>query len=263
MRNVSFQEVQALVTKQSLVPPTSKEIQDKSKSDALSKTIAVVQTLWFVIQCITRSIRGLAITELEIMTLAYTVITVAMYVVWWHKPRNVGCPTRVIGEPPREEAISPPHSTVSSDHDVENGLISQLIISAKQFSLSSYRTDFTNKRIPHNAGLIALIFATVFGAIHCAAWSYSFPTLVEGGLWRVCAVIISAIPVLAATVFLVSNDGLEALTDNAVFFLSFFGCMYITCRSLLFILSFTTLRSQNPSVYQSVQWINLIPHISS
>ncbi|KZP06529.1 hypothetical protein FIBSPDRAFT_804847, partial [Athelia psychrophila] len=75
-----------LVQSRSLVPPTSDELGDKSKSDALSKTIAVLQTLWFVAQCIARRIGNLAITNLEIMTLAYTVITVAMYAAWWHKP---------------------------------------------------------------------------------------------------------------------------------------------------------------------------------
>ncbi|KZP14050.1 hypothetical protein FIBSPDRAFT_935960 [Athelia psychrophila] len=85
---LEYDNVLALVESRSLVPPTSDEIGDKSKGDAFSKTIAVFQTLWFVAQCITRGNKNLAITNLEIVTLAYAVITVAMYAAWWHKPLN-------------------------------------------------------------------------------------------------------------------------------------------------------------------------------
>lgn len=36
----------------------------------------------------------------EVMTLAYTVITVAMYAAWWHKPLNISCPVGVPGTAP-------------------------------------------------------------------------------------------------------------------------------------------------------------------
>ena len=41
------------------------QIQDRSKGDALSKLIAIVQTKWFVMQCVARSRQRLALTELE------------------------------------------------------------------------------------------------------------------------------------------------------------------------------------------------------
>ncbi|KZP14059.1 hypothetical protein FIBSPDRAFT_834380, partial [Athelia psychrophila] len=92
---LAYEEVLALVKSRSLFPPTLDELGDKSKGDALSKSIAVFQTLWFVVQCIARRIENRAITNLEIMTLAYTVITVAMYAAWWDKPLSVRCPIRV------------------------------------------------------------------------------------------------------------------------------------------------------------------------
>lgn len=75
-------QVVALVKTGTLVPPTEHELKDKSKGDALSKSFIIIQTLWFVIQCIARRIEHLPITKLEIMTLAYTVITIAMYGFW-------------------------------------------------------------------------------------------------------------------------------------------------------------------------------------
>src|SRR5271170_5758971 len=87
--------------------PTEKEIQDRSKSDWLAKTIALLQTLWFVTQCIARSIENLPTTELEIVTLAYTAINVGMFIAWWDKPRNVDCPIRVFQKPVEKDEGSP------------------------------------------------------------------------------------------------------------------------------------------------------------
>ncbi|KAI9455369.1 hypothetical protein F5148DRAFT_1288266 [Russula earlei] len=45
------------------------EIEDKSKGDLISKTFVILQTGWFVTQCITRGIQGLPITEFELLQL--------------------------------------------------------------------------------------------------------------------------------------------------------------------------------------------------
>jgi hypothetical protein len=71
---------------------TVDEIEDRSKSDALSKTIVIAQTTWFTAQCIARARQGLAITELEIVTLAYTALNGVMCFFWWSKPLDVRCP---------------------------------------------------------------------------------------------------------------------------------------------------------------------------
>ncbi|KZP21884.1 hypothetical protein FIBSPDRAFT_825321, partial [Athelia psychrophila] len=95
MYPLSPENVIELVRRGHLVPPTADEIANQSKGDALSKGIAVAQTLWFVVQCIARRAERLPVTTLEIMTLAYTVMTVAMYAAWWDKPLNVSCAVRV------------------------------------------------------------------------------------------------------------------------------------------------------------------------
>src|SRR5277367_4161762 len=87
--------------------PLEEEIQDRSKSDWLAKTLALLQTLWFVTQCIARAIENLPTTELEIVTLAYTAINIGMFIAWWDKPRNVDCPIRVFQKPVEEDEWSP------------------------------------------------------------------------------------------------------------------------------------------------------------
>ncbi|TDL13387.1 hypothetical protein BD410DRAFT_735465, partial [Rickenella mellea] len=71
-------------------PDISKEdIQDRSKGDIISKGFVIIQTSWFVLQCIARGVEHLAITELELVTLAFAVLNLATYALWWNKPLNV------------------------------------------------------------------------------------------------------------------------------------------------------------------------------
>nr|GAT44796.1 predicted protein [Mycena chlorophos] len=66
-----------------------KVIQDKSKGDAFSKSIALGQILWFIIQGAARLQQHLSITELDIITLAFSVVNLFIWYLWWNKPLNV------------------------------------------------------------------------------------------------------------------------------------------------------------------------------
>jgi len=74
---------------------TEKEIWNRSKADVLSKGFAVLQTVWFIIQCISRGAANLPITELEIVTLAFSTLNVITYWLWWDKPFDARCPVHV------------------------------------------------------------------------------------------------------------------------------------------------------------------------
>jgi hypothetical protein len=84
---------------------TKEGIQDRSKASGLRKAIVLVQTAWFTIACIAREVQGLAFTELEIVTLAYTVLNGMILLFWWNKPLDVECPV-IIEIPPQEPVAS-------------------------------------------------------------------------------------------------------------------------------------------------------------
>lgn len=76
------------------VPDISeKEILDKSKADPTTKTIACLQSGWFVTQCIARGIEHLPVSPLEIITCAIILCTATTYFFWLYKPLNVLTPT--------------------------------------------------------------------------------------------------------------------------------------------------------------------------
>ena len=96
-RTLAPHELQTLARKGDIDFPdiTEREIHDRSKGDALSKGLVLIQTSWFILQCIARRIERLPITELELVTLAFAALNFITYTLWWNKPLNVQCPVRV------------------------------------------------------------------------------------------------------------------------------------------------------------------------
>ncbi|KAJ7310886.1 hypothetical protein DFH08DRAFT_974043 [Mycena albidolilacea] len=76
----------------------AEEIADKSKGDVLSKGIALAQGLWFTTQCLARVHQHLAITKLEVVTLAFAVVNILIWLLWWGKPLDVQLPI-IVGLP--------------------------------------------------------------------------------------------------------------------------------------------------------------------
>ncbi|KAF7370042.1 hypothetical protein MSAN_00634200 [Mycena sanguinolenta] len=52
------------------------DIMDKSKGDALSKGVALLQGMWFILHCVARVPQHLAVTQLEVATLAFAVVNI-------------------------------------------------------------------------------------------------------------------------------------------------------------------------------------------
>jgi len=84
---------------QGITKVTFSDIKDRSKGDSLSKGIAILQTTWFILQCVARREQGLALTELELVTLALASLNATTYVFWWHNPLGVQEPVRIYYKP--------------------------------------------------------------------------------------------------------------------------------------------------------------------
>lgn len=85
---------------------SEEEIEDKNGRDALSKSIAMLQLLWFVLQIAARSRQKLAITELEMTTAALAILNIGMYIAWWKKPTDISCPTIIYSKDHRSGSDS-------------------------------------------------------------------------------------------------------------------------------------------------------------
>lgn len=256
-----------LVKRGHLVAPTSDELANQSKGDALSKGVAILQTLWFVMQCIARRIEHLPVTSLEVMTLAYTVITVAMYAVWWDKPLNVSCAVRV----PEEEVEG---EIMEQYESVWERIMAYILGNQDRYVDLRHCTRVPTfwagdpGEIIIYGDIIALLVAMVFGAVHCIAWFDTFQSPLEQQLWRASAIAIIAVPAALALVLVIASliQGIFSASDALPVIITgvFYGplaLIYVAARVALIVISFTSLSMLPPTAYHTVQWTTFIPHI--
>ena len=90
-----YWSIRADINFTSFMVPTEEEIKDKGKSDWLTISLVLLQTLWLVMQCIAHTIKHLPITHLKIVTLVYVAMNFVIYIFWWNKPLNVNWPVQV------------------------------------------------------------------------------------------------------------------------------------------------------------------------
>ncbi|KAJ7706538.1 hypothetical protein B0H16DRAFT_686108 [Mycena metata] len=250
------------------------DIDNKSKGDTLSKGVAIAQGLWFVTQCLARAFQHLPLTELEVATLAFAVLSVVIRLLWLHKPLDVQqsivvARSEVDIDPLQEEDITPMNNGLHTLLDKLGGPIVGDYSDYPPFSSTSvpsfYSIEIDAKNTHEFINLAGVLgVGTIFGSIHCAAWNALFPSMAEMWIWRISSVFIAAYPAL--TVLLAVAIGAWAYdNDIAQAVLASFVLVglvvYPICRLFLIILSFTTLRSLPPSAFVDVNWSNYIPHL--
>ncbi|KAK6974499.1 hypothetical protein R3P38DRAFT_3482052 [Favolaschia claudopus] len=248
------------------------DIQDKSKRDALAKLVAVAQVLRVIGQSVARLKQHLAITSLEIATVAYAVMTIFMWLFWMDKPLDAHKAIQVIPESTQPPIIaSTPLLALPSwiPHTIQRFIA---------VSLGAY-DDYGGRSIPaffspkssDQHQIIALfvqcIFAFIFGGIHCTAWNTVFPSAFQKWAWRSCAVAVTVAPSAGFSL------GVSKVADRfgthvpdwlrtiivAWFYLSI--PIYLISRDFLLVLPFTALRSVHSDVFCEVEWGKYIPHL--
>jgi hypothetical protein len=276
-------ELLDLIRAGSIDPPilTATQIRDKSKGNAISKGLVILQVTWFVLQLISRAIYHLGTTQLEAGTFAFAVFSFITYAAWWNKPLDVQCPHQVywtLTDSKPEDHKPDEHVCVLISFPVADyvfssqGLVGiqvvdaldELIGNLGSFTIDKHRVPTFDGSIKVNSvyavGLLGVGFlmATIFGGIHCIAWFFAFPTFQEQVLWRISAVTIICAPWLIPLAMF-SQDIVGATMCSLIVFIS--TILYITGRAILLVLMVTTLRSLPPDAYQAVSWSSLVPHL--
>jgi hypothetical protein len=261
--------------------PLEGEIQDRSKTDWLAKTLVLCQTGWFIIQCIARGVAHLPLSELEVITLAYTIMNVGIFIAWWDKPRDVDRPIRVFLSP---DEVGKERDDGSSIKDIIIRMLWDLLPGVHDVDLSAHSSVPTFYPGKPNEGrdllpswYVASAVGFVFGAIHFIAWSYSFPSHTEQLLWQLSSVVIVGVPacvavVSAALTLLVWLDDLSLIDTSStliqVVFPPFFLVGVVICSSLYgfarattFVLASRALSSLPVAAFQTIPWTKWIPHV--
>ena len=270
----------------SFTMPTEAEIKDRGKSDWLARTFVLLQTSWFIMQCIARGVEHLPLTHLEIVTLAYVAMDFVIYIFWWNKPVNVDRPVRVFRKSePREtqllvsEEVSEgtPEAWGWTWKAIGEGLQTILhfmvgfqdngVTLSREDRVPRFWADSTSGKDLIIADTIVVGAGVCFGAIHCIAWFFSFPTHTELLMWRISSITITAAPVYIPLMFFLAGS-LGGLLDLQKFaYIVFYsapvigGILYILARAITLVLAFTSLRDLLPGAYETVHWTTFIPHV--
>jgi hypothetical protein len=251
-----------------------KDINDKSKGDAFIKSIAVIQVLWLIIQISVRAQRNLPISQLELAVSGFCFCAIFAYAFQWSKPQNVTTPILIQLPTPliREEI-----KRLRVYQEPTNWFLSAVPTSLKYRILDPPPNHIMYTEGPLgqetkvmtwlNFGIV--IAGVAFGALHCAAWDFSFATPTDLFLWRISAVGSTVLlppfylwlllyQVIEEQRLSARNYILSMLGHGLLIFL--FSLAYVLCRLCLIVLMFRSVFYLPPSAFIAT-WSSEFPHV--
>ncbi|KAK3176099.1 hypothetical protein OEA41_007421 [Lepraria neglecta] len=270
-------------------------IEDRSKADGVAKLFTIVQTAWFILQCLARLIQHISITTLELSTIAFVVCTIGTNIMWWAKPKDVSVPVILkidctlesllaMAGPQildaKSEAVNWKWSPLEKFDDLRPNFlvdVGQYLPYTRSFKLSqaSQKIRFRNDRFPPlerdwALGHFLSVLSLSFGAVYVAGWNISFPTRVELIVWRICTVMLFSLVVafwaVDAGVELherkkkVAENQKVAVTPVKMALYAVIAVVYVTIRIYILIEPFVCLRSLPAVAFKTVEWSSFIPH---
>ncbi|KAF8170354.1 hypothetical protein BJ912DRAFT_997550 [Pholiota molesta] len=271
-------------------PPqiTTEAIKDRSKGNAISKAFIVLQTIWFIVQCVARWSAHLPVTELEVITLGFAMLNGITYALWWDKPQNVQQPVfleRKIDSIQFDYkndrniiAVRRPVSSLSMEHRFLPSLRDVSLLAPLERMYADSDEHWGDMRVgtyyaafhTHQSNIVELVATVIgisFGAVHLIpTWFLEFSSSQEMWLWRASAIFLTLEPIFIG---LWTFPALSSLMYRLTSFLEEFFLiitvigipLYFISRSVLFTLSITSLRSLHPAALQTIAWTTFIPHL--
>ncbi|KAI0137871.1 hypothetical protein F4776DRAFT_89573 [Hypoxylon sp. NC0597] len=256
---------------------------------ALVKALAIGQVLYLIIQLISREVQGLPSSQLEIATLAFSVLSLFTYLTYWGHPQNIET----------IHIIPAKKSRAGGGTEIFKKRIGYLTSLGPSYMWTRPRTkskfdpklgpspipndasNLTGNTLPKELlralkvdediviwALGAVFGGIPFGGLHCLAWNVRFPTTAEADAWKACSVIATLLPLVTlAPILMWANinsrfsrgSAVTCLRLPVVVVVLFCLLLYILARLFLLVEMIRCLFFLPPEAFIDT-WSNGFPH---
>lgn len=186
-------------------------IKDKAKADWFAKSLVILQISWILVSCITRTARHLPISQLEICTAAFAVLSICTYAANWWKPQDVDLPLPIsIADNGAEQCGAHSYLGHSFFRHFLRPYRRYLQVTIN-YGPNRVKNDFILSSEDDPAPSFSLLLAistALFGGLHCVSWQAHFATRVERVFWLTSCITTTTIPlatlvIAAVAVFMI------------------------------------------------------------
>jgi len=180
------------------------------------------------------------VTLLEINTAVHVACAMGIYGFMWFKPQGA---TEAL-------VIDVSKCATCERFIMEN---KSCLVSATDNMKAPWHDEFNDVKL----GALTLIsLAVIYGGLHAAAWDAHFPSYVEQILWRVSVLTI----IVSSAMYLLTL--LDVSSEGATLYVwLFLPALVFLPRLYLVIEAFISVRSLPVGAYQTVDWVEFLPHI--
>ncbi|OQE20966.1 hypothetical protein PENFLA_c015G02143 [Penicillium flavigenum] len=187
------------------VPEVSdEELWDKSKQDTIAKLITCVQVAYLILQCIGRAASGLAVTTIELSTVAIVGCTLMTSLCWLDKPLDVYYPVQIkmditMGQILQEAGPIAARPYRQTPLDFVDDLRPSWALNIQTFMkmpVGPFQRPIPrigDSRLPWltwTESSVLCLATLTYASIHLVGWNFEFPTNTEQILWRVSSLIL-------------------------------------------------------------------------
>ena len=238
------------------------DLADRDNSNLFIKVVAAGQTCWFGLQFLVRFANQQTNTQLEVMVFAFAVLSVAVYAFAWNRPKDPEY-TIILGAARHpNDGMELIKIAASGSYYITRRLRRTIWLSNSQTCSAFGQTNLNKIYVLTTT---ASIFASLFGALHCIAWNFTFPSHIDQIMWQVSSIITTGAPLLfvfSATIIKISpltgiTSDITAILGGAIF-LIFVPC-FIIARMFILVEVFRSLGFQPSQAFETT-WANNIPH---
>lgn len=284
-QQLSSNEIEAM-TSGSVLPISTRDIQDKGKASVIAKVIIAGQVNWLVLQLIARIINGLPIALIELHVLIHILVAAMVYGFWWNKPMDVYEPiildipcSGTQGNSKSRIAIwsNRPDNLRSKEpfrRFFENIWLLPLLAPVLDTCADS-QDDSVKEAEPSNESeaestmdtMSRCVFYFGYGALHAFAWNSYFTTSTEKWIWRGACMVVGLAPAVVVGVvrlfdvirMLLPHEG-AAISVAETTMGNLLQTVYLVGAGSLLLEGFVNLRRLPTDAYLTIPWTAYIPH---